>query len=174
MGTGKSTIAAELAFEMGLETVSSDLIRKKLAGISPATHLLEGYNEGIYTPAASETAYRELLRRADRTLGEGRSILVDASFGRKRDRLIFRTLADRYGVPLYVIHVTCPERIVEERLHSRMQTPGAISDGRWELFRFQKKEFEVPDQDEGILIFIDTSKSVSDNITVILKALEII
>jgi aminoglycoside phosphotransferase family enzyme/predicted kinase len=174
MGTGKSKLAAELAFELGLETINSDAVRKELAGISPASHVFECYNKGIYIPSASEATYHELLKRAEAALGKGRSVLVDAAFGKKLNRALFRTLADRYGVPLNVIHVTCPERIVEQRLQSRMQMPGEVSDGRWELFHQHKQAFEPPDHDEGRLIFIDTSKPVSDNITIILKALEIL
>ncbi len=174
MGTGKSTLATELAFELGLETVSSDTVRKELAGVFPASHVLEAYNVGIYSPESSESTYRELLRQADIALGEGRRILVDATFGRIRDRALFRALADRYGIPLYVIQVTCPEKTVEQRLNRRLQIPGEVSDGRWELFHRQKMEFEPPEPCEGKLIFIDTSKRVSDNIFVILKALEIL
>ncbi len=174
MGSGKSTLAAELAFELGLETINSDLIRKELAGISPAIHILEGYKEGIYTPAASVATYREMLQRADVALGEGRSILVDAAFGRKDDRALFRALAERHGIPFYIIQVDCPENTIELRLRGRLQIPGEVSDGRWELFHRHKQEFAPPDQDEGRLIFIDTSKQLSDNIAIILKALEIL
>ncbi len=174
MGTGKSTIAAELAFTLGLETVSSDLVRKELSGISPAIHVLDGYNEGIYTSAANEATYRDLFRKTEIVLSEGRSILVDAAFGRKRDRARFRALADRYGITLYLLYVTCPEENIQKRLCGRLEMPGVVSDGRWELFPRQKQEFELPGDDEGRLIFIDTSKRLSDNISIILKALEIL
>lgn len=174
MGTGKSALAQELSFELGLESINSDVVRKELAGIAPDAHAFEAYKKGIYTPAASEATYRELLRRADSALARGQSILVDATFGKKINRALFRSLADRYGIPLFVIQVDCPEKLLEQRLRDRLEITGEVSDGRWELFHRQKQDFELPERDEGKLIFVDTSKPVSDNIRVILKALEIL
>ena len=47
-GTGKSTLASELSRRWAMEHVSSNLVRKDLAGIRPLQHRHEPFQEGIY------------------------------------------------------------------------------------------------------------------------------
>jgi len=75
-GSGKSTIAAALARELGLELLSSDRIRKELAGVPLQQHSLDKYGSGLYAPAASEATYRELLARADSALAAGQGVIA--------------------------------------------------------------------------------------------------
>ncbi len=64
MGTGKSTVAREIARRWDMEYVSWDLTRKSLAGIAPETHRYEGYGEGLYTEEFSRSTYSAMLERA--------------------------------------------------------------------------------------------------------------
>ena len=59
-GTGKSTVAAELADRLGLVLLGSDRVRKELAGLDPATPAGSTYGTGIY----AARAHRADLRRA--------------------------------------------------------------------------------------------------------------
>jgi uncharacterized protein len=172
-GTGKSATASALAFSLGTEIASSDAVRKGLAKTPRGKHRLDEYGTGIYTPAFDEATYRELLSRSEQALKTGRSIIADATFRRKGDRIRFRNLAARYAAPFYIIHTDCPDKLVKQRLDERNRNPEEISDGRWELFHQQKDQFEPPGDEEGIVINLDTSRPVHDNIDVILKAMEI-
>lgn len=174
MGTGKSVLASELAFQLGLEIISSDSIRKILAGIPPPSHAYDDFNQGIYDRESTKATYRDMLIRAEKYLGAGRSVIVDATFKRKDDRNEFQKLAKRYNVPMYVIQTFCPENIIKLRLDMRLQKPGETSDGRWELFYRQKEEFEPLESDEGRFIFVDTSNPVSYTVDKILEALGIL
>lgn len=169
-GTGKSSMAKELAFELGLEVAGSDETRKRLAAVGPYEHRLDEYNKGIYTETFTDATYGELLRRSEKTLAAGRGIVVDATFRRKGDRLLFRNLAARLKVPFYLILTTCPENVVKERLDERLRRR-EVSDGRWELFQRQKEEFEPPGSNEGGTILLDTTRPVSDNIALILTTM---
>jgi predicted kinase len=172
MGSGKSAIAEELSFALGLEVHRSDLLRKSLAGVSATDHVLVDYNTGIYSPEFSAATYRELLRLAVNALKSGLSVIVDATFARKADRLPFLDSAIALGVNCFVIHTDCPEELVMVRLNERMQVPGEISDGRREIFPEQQAEFEPPANDEGTVIFVDTSQPLSDTIELIFNSLE--
>jgi hypothetical protein len=174
MGSGKSVVASALAFELGTEIMSSDAVRKKLANIPPDHHIFEEYNAGIYAPAFNEVTYKELLSGAEISLQQGRSIIVDATFRRKQDRIHFGRVAALHNANFYIVYVTCPEKVSRERLNKRSQNSGELSDGRWELFPRQKDEFEHPGAGEGILIPLDTTRAINDNIEEILIAMELL
>jgi predicted kinase len=174
MGSGKSATASALAFELGIEIISSDTVRKELAKIPPDHHIFDEYDAGIYAPAFNETTYHELLSGAEKTLQKGLSIILDATFRRKEDRLHFGRLAECYNAPFYIVYASCPENLTRERLDERGQRSGEHSDGRWELFHRQKDEFEQPGAGEAKLIHLETARSLDDNINDILKAMELI
>jgi len=174
MGTGKSTLVGELALQLGLENLSSDVVRKTRAGISPTTHATAEYNEGIYTKTATSETYRELLRLAENLLVEGRSVIIDATFGHRAYRENLHAMAERIGVSFCIIRLQCPEKIIKQRLDGRIHRRGEISDGEWQLYLQQKKEFEYPGNDEGLQIFIDTSKPLFDTIDTILNEIGIL
>lgn len=174
MGSGKSTIAHELAFELGVAIASSDLVRKELAAVPPTAHDRAAYGEGIYTPTHDQATYEKLLAQAEITIGRGESIIVDATFRRQTDRGRFLQLAKRLQAPFYIILTGCPENLIKERLETRRQNPAEISDGRWELFYRQQAEFDPPTAGEGRHIFIDTSLSIGDNLDKILGFLGVL
>ncbi|MRR39042.1 kinase, partial [bacterium] len=133
-GTGKSFMARELAFDLGLEIVSSDVIRKELTGLSPTVHCEDRYGEGIYANAYTARTYGELLERAEAALAARRSVIVDATFRRRIDRDNFRQLAARHAARFHLLHATCPEETVRQRLKARALRAGEVSDGRWEIY----------------------------------------
>jgi uncharacterized protein len=169
MGSGKSVLARELGFELGLEIVRSDLVRKRLAGRPAAGAAGEAYHAGIYGEAFIEAVYRALLLQAERALGEGRSIVVDATFRRKSDRDRFRARASLLGAPFFVIETHCSEKLARERLERRRLDPEEVSDGRWELFPRQRAEFEPPLAGESIRI--DSALPLSRGIDLALRGM---
>jgi aminoglycoside phosphotransferase family enzyme/predicted kinase len=173
MGTGKSSTVAALAFQLGADIISSDAVRKMIAHLPEHARDFSGYGKGIYSAGFNEATYNRLLAGAEASLSEGRTVIVDATFRRKRDRDRFRLLAERMSVPFRIVQTVCPEAIVRERLEERATDPGAISDGRWELFREQADDFEPPSGSEGELVTIDTSRPIGEICDSILRALEV-
>jgi uncharacterized protein len=173
MGSGKSTIASALAFELGLETVSSDAVRKEITNTPPDQHRSDKYGNGIYTPVVDESVYNQLFYRGEKAMKEGRSIIVDATFRRLLDRVRFAKMAGDNGASFYIVHTVCADSIERERLNARDLKPDGLSDGRWELFQPQKDDFEPPGNGEGKVISLDTSLPMADNINMILKSMEI-
>ena len=173
-GTGKSFIARELAFDLGLEIVSSDVVRKELAGIAPTEHRRDRHGEGIYTNAATIRTYGALFERAEAALAAGRSIIVDATFRRRPDRDMFRQLAARHGAGFFLIYATCPEETARQRLAAREGQANETSDGRWDIYLLQKGEFHAPADDETGVIGIDTSKQVTELLETLLHAMGIL
>lgn len=79
-GTGKTTTAGHLGDMLGLSVISSDRIRKELAGLAPEAASPAEWQQGIYTGVWTERTYSELLRRSRVLLGRGESVVLDASW----------------------------------------------------------------------------------------------
>jgi hypothetical protein len=159
MGSGKSTIAEALSVELGIERLSSDQIRKGLAGIPPHSRSNDDYGGGIYSAEFSRSTYDALLTRAAQILETGRSVIIDASFGKRADRGRCRALAARYAADFLILSTSLREKDLKKRLDHRAEMPHRVSDGRWELLARQKADFEPVDAEERSHLQIDTSQS---------------
>ncbi len=124
-GSGKTTLAGLLADELGAVVLSSDRLRKELAGIDPARHASAGYRAGIYTPAHTARTYGELTRRAAELLGRGESVVLDASWSAAEERESARRVADRTSSTMVELRCTAPVSVTESRLRTRS---GSLSD----------------------------------------------
>ncbi|HSL59250.1 MAG TPA: AAA family ATPase [Acidimicrobiales bacterium] len=125
-GRGKSTLAAGLE-RMGLGvTLSSDVVRKELAGLSPRTPAGAPLDEGLYGRTWTERTYAELLDRAEALLGAGTSVVLDASWASAAWRRRAAAVARRTTSELVELRCTCPTAVAEQRILDRR--PGDTSD----------------------------------------------
>jgi uncharacterized protein len=79
-GTGKSTLAHALAEKVGAQVISTDDVRRELresGAISGGPGVMDA---GLYTPDNVATVYEVTLRRAGALLGEGHSVILDATW----------------------------------------------------------------------------------------------
>jgi aminoglycoside phosphotransferase family enzyme len=170
VGTGKSVVAASLGEATGATVVRSDEARKKLAGILPGEHRYEDYEKGIYSEEFTNKTYNELLKEASEVLGEGRSIILDASYKSRAERERATAQAREKGARFFIVECVCEEEVVRARLKKRMGEK-EVSDGRWETYERQKKEFEEITENEGRLIRIDSGRPIYDSAELILKVI---
>ena len=167
MGSGKSRLTAQLAFELGIANFNSDVVRKRLAGLPPGTPARDAFGDGLYDRQSTEATYAELLRLAESQLQNGFSVIIDASFMHKNQRAPFILLAKRLSVPLVILHVVCSETELKRRLQERETEATSVSDGRVELLALQAAGFEAPDETEGTLITLPakaTTESLADTV----------
>ena len=157
MGSGKSTLVNQLAFELGIASFNSDVIRKQLAGIAPDATCSAAFGEGLYSQKSNSDTYDELIRLAKTELAARRSVIIDASFIHKSDRLRCASLAEDYAARFVIIFASCSEPENRRRLIDRSTSGRAISDGRAELLNSQRQIFEPPLAEEGLLIAIQTT-----------------
>ena len=164
VGSGKSTISGELARRIGLVILSSDIIRKQIAGITPTERRFENFNDGIYSAEFTRLTYDTLFREAGKFLSRGISVILDASFISKQERLKAENLARECGANYFIVECRLREEIIKERLASRLKL-GGVSDGRWEIYLPQKTRFEPVDEvDNQQHIIVDTSFPVDQYI----------
>jgi uncharacterized protein len=122
-GTGKSALAGAVASRLGAAVLSSDRIRKELAGLPPTRQPAVAYGTGIYAPAATEATYAELLRRATGLLAQGELVIADATWASAGHRAAAAAAARAAHARLVQLRCTAPGDLAAERLGSRQ--PGA-------------------------------------------------
>jgi len=156
-GSGKSTLAAQLSFELGIATYNSDRVRKQLAALPPDSAQRVPFETGLYSAAASEATYAELLRLAEAELAMGRSVVVDACFISREQRRPFGQLAERLALPYVVLHCSCPDAEQRRRLVEREASGESVSDGRLEILEVQRNNFQPPEESEGLVLSVSTA-----------------
>jgi aminoglycoside phosphotransferase family enzyme/predicted kinase len=138
-GTGKSTLASELARRAGLEVVSSDRVRKELAGKALDEDASADFGEGIYTAKWNDRTYTACLKRAREMVFEGKRVLVDASFREDERRRRFLEAADGLGVRSLFLECTAGPETARRRLAAR---DGHGSDADWSIYRRAAEAWE--------------------------------
>jgi aminoglycoside phosphotransferase family enzyme/predicted kinase len=124
-GTGKTTVAGGLADRFGAVVLSSDRVRKELAGIDPTTPAGAGYREGIYSPERTEKLYTELLDRVERLLARGESVVLDASWTAQQHRRSALATAQHTHSELLQLECEADAEATSRRIRDRI---GAASD----------------------------------------------
>jgi len=152
IASGKSTLAARFARHHDLLYLNTDRVRKELAGLKPTQRRPDGIDQGIYTAEFTRRTYETMLARTAESLAAGQGVALDGSYSRRMERDAVRACAARAGVPVYFILCTCDDETVAERLALRARDPEAVSDGRWEIYLYQKEHFDWPDDGEQVLI----------------------
>lgn len=143
-GSGKSWAARHLAHCLGAAHLRSDVIRKRLAGVSPTAHPTGPVAEALYGPDSSRRTYETMLAEAASSLESGRGVVADATFARADARSGFMKLARARGVPVVVVHLAPPESVIAERLGARGGDAGEVSDADWTVYRRLRKNFQPP------------------------------
>jgi uncharacterized protein len=141
-GTGKTTMARLAAGVSGWGHLSSDLTRKRLAGLDPT----ERGGAELYSRTRTIETYRELGKLAAERFERDRGVVVDATFHRQEDRDEFRAgLGDRAGPVLFVECHASTETLLA-RVRERAQQPERVSDADVVVLEQQLAEFEPLDE----------------------------
>jgi aminoglycoside phosphotransferase family enzyme/predicted kinase len=118
-GTGKTALAGALAGRLGFTVLSSDRIRKELAGVPAERRCAAPWQAGIYTPGWTERTYQELLRRTGRLLARGESVIADASWQSPDHRAAAAALASTAQAGLVALRCAAPADVAHRRLAAR-------------------------------------------------------
>jgi aminoglycoside phosphotransferase family enzyme/predicted kinase len=142
IGTGKSTMAKSLAESLGWEWLRVDVLRKQRAQISPLEHRFEKFRRGIYSPDFSRKTYQALFDRARSFLDGGKSVILDGSFKKRKDRTAARDLAQETQADFLLIECSSSDEEIHKRLVRRAREKNEPSDGRAELLAEQKRDYD--------------------------------
>lgn len=140
-GTGKSTLARDLAAQVGFHVIRSDVVRKELAQAAAGTPTGAEYGGGIYTPDWTDRTYAECRRRAEDALFQGERVIVDATFVDERRRIEFLDVAQNWGIPAQFLVCQSEPATVKARLAARH---GDASDADWNIYLEVAGRWERP------------------------------
>ena len=92
-GTGKTTVARALAESLGAHSISTDDVRADMVRLGELTGSPGELDQGLYTSANVDAVYEGVLRRAHLSLCEGRTVVLDGTWGDPRHREQARQLS---------------------------------------------------------------------------------
>jgi len=133
-GTGKSTIAQQLAPTLGIRpgarVLRSDVIRKRLCGVKPEVPL----PPAAYQPEMSRRVYQTIREKATTALRAGYCAIIDAASLTEDERRSFAPVAQQARVPFSGVWLDASPEVAAARLGSRRND---ASDASVEILRQQ-------------------------------------
>ncbi|MDF3888688.1 AAA family ATPase [Cupriavidus basilensis] len=141
-GSGKSTVARQLAMAAAMVRVRSDVERKRLPRGSPALP------HDRYSPGNTARVYRRLLAICRLGSGAGFPMIADATFLVREHRLWFASLAARRGVHFSIVDCNADVATLRERITARARRGGDPSDADLQVLEWQRRAQEPLASDE--------------------------
>lgn len=138
-GTGKSSLAEGVAKALSIPLFQSDRIRKEE---QPDSHQqVVPFGQGLYSPERRHRVYARLLALAQETLKTGHSVILDATYSRRKWRDEARLLASDLDTNLIFVECLCKEETIRSRLKER-ETESSLSDARLEHLTQMLADFD--------------------------------
>jgi predicted kinase len=146
VASGKSTLANALGCELGCEVISSDRVRKELAGVPLYQRGEEPALRRVYSEAMTKETYKTLFQRAASQLDRHESLILDATFSRRQYRDELSRLLTSKGATYRFVEAQAPDEVVKRRLEQREGASHEISDARLENFEMLTRSYEAPSE----------------------------
>lgn len=159
-GSGKSHLADALgkASHGGWPVLSSDHIRKELAGAAPT----ETLSPEFYSSDFSRRSYEELRRRAEALTSGNGLVILDANFRTREERGHALAAAKATGARLAIVQIETDEAVVRRRLAIRADDSSSVSDADLAVYEKLKSVTEVPGDEEADLLVTVAGDSPTD------------
>lgn len=143
-GSGKSSLAAQIAERLPAIRLRSDVERKRLFGDRHGPDATQ-----MYRADATRRTYRRLAKLAATLLDAAMPVIIDATFLARWQRDTMRTLARRHGVPFVVLDLVAPTALLRERIRRRTSDGADPSDATEAVLMKQIAEREELAPDEA-------------------------
>ncbi len=173
IGSGKSTLARQLADLLGADYLSSDIVRKQLAGIALHERTTPAEKTVLYAAAQKNHVYERLLQRTKEGEQQGRISVVDATFGQLPNRTQFTDTLTRLGSPYFFLETQASEATSRQRLAHRDQQQSVVSDARLADFDRLNQAYQAPTEvPKQHFLGVSTETSPDDGLFAALQQLQ--
>ncbi|HYQ98465.1 MAG TPA: AAA family ATPase, partial [Casimicrobiaceae bacterium] len=147
-GSGKTAVTDALVERTGAIRVRTDVERKRLAGLAPASGSASKVGEGLYADAATRATYERALALALAVADAGHLAVVDGTFLRRWQRDRAREAAAAAGLPFAVLDFSAPEPTLRARIAARAQAGTDASEADLAVLAHQQATAEPLAEDE--------------------------
>lgn len=155
-GSGKTTVARQVARQTGAIHIRSDAVRKHLGGVP----LMQRGGDDLYTPEMTQKTYGRLLDLGMKLVKQGYSVILDAKYDRQALRESVIQAAEAHPVPLQILHCDAPQEVLHDRLKQRT---GDIADATADLLPRQFLE-PFTEHEQRYVKTIDTTQPIDNQI----------
>lgn len=114
-GSGKSTVARQLARQTGGIYIRSDAVRKHLGGVP----LDQRGGEDLYSSEMTQKTYDRLLNLGLLLAEQGYTVILDAKYDRQTLREAVIAHAAAAEISLQIVHCEAPLEVLRDRLRNR-------------------------------------------------------
>ena len=149
-GSGKTTGSEQVVQRHGAIRICADVERKRLVGLKPNDRFSKGDERvaSLYTDEMKTRTYQRLAELAEELIQAGTSVVVDATFLVKGQRLLFRDLADRLKVPFHILAFNAEPETLRQRVVDRSLANQDASDADLAVLESQVQRQQPLDEDE--------------------------
>jgi len=120
-GSGKSRLAQALAPRLGAvpgaRVARSDVLRKRMAGVS----IYEKLQAQNYSSEMTQKTYDRVLQECETSLKAGYWAIADAVFARPDQRSAIENVAENMNIPFYGLWLDAPEPVLKSRVDARRE-----------------------------------------------------
>lgn len=127
-GSGKSTFARLALERLQAVRLRSDVERKRLFGLSPLADSHAQTGVDLYSREVTQQTYGRLGELARDLLQGGMSVIVDAAFVTRAERMIFEKLARELGVRFVIAAIQAGENTLRTRIIQRQTAANDASE----------------------------------------------
>ncbi|MHB8234507.1 MAG: bifunctional aminoglycoside phosphotransferase/ATP-binding protein [Solirubrobacteraceae bacterium] len=166
--SGKSTLAEELSRRSELTIVSSDVVRKQLAGLPASARAGPEHYSDQFTRAT----YEQLAERGHARLRADGGVIVDATCHSPQQRALLLKRLDPES-PCLTVHCRASPRTTMRRAAKRMHSEGRISDATPQIAARQLRAFQPPSElPSASVLSLDTEIPLRDQCSQVEAALD--
>lgn len=151
-GSGKSYYSQNLLQQEDIVRLRSDILRKSLNGLSPASQSGSGLGQGLYSADQGQRTYQALAEKARRVLLDGHAVVIDAACLKRAQRDLFRGLARDLGVPFQIVSMEASLEVLTERISLRRAQASDASEADLSVLHHQLETQEQIGPDEKDVI----------------------
>ena len=127
-GSGKTTLSELIVQRRGAIRLRSDIERKRQHDLPIHDHPNEDVKRRIYSESSSAATYALLKTLSKSVLRAGYSVVVDATFLKRHERLLFQTLAQSEGVRFAILDCHADTPTLRQRISDRRRRGDDTSD----------------------------------------------
>jgi uncharacterized protein len=155
-GSGKSTVARQLAQAHNGIQIRSDAVRKQLAGIP----VEQKGDDSIYTAEMSTKTFDRMLNLGLLLAKQGQTVILDGRYDSVAARSNVIATATAAGLDLSIVHCDAPMAVLKERVAART---GDIADADVAVLSRQTFE-DFTEAEKPFVKSIDTTQNLSEQL----------